>query len=74
MNFPHKDEKDIAALSRLASTAYAEDDMPFLRTQRYSLSPDYEASDVTSKQRIDLQGAMENLWWLNYNKERMEKL
>lgn len=63
MNFPHKDDQDRAALSRLASTAYAEDDMPFLRTQRYSLSPDYENSDVIAKQRVDTQGAMENLWW-----------
>jgi len=74
LNFPHKDEQDLTALSRLASTAYAEDDMPFLRTQRYSLSPDYEASDVAAKQRVDLQGAMENLWWLEHNKERMKNL
>lgn len=74
MSFPHKDEQDLAALRRLASTAYAEDDMPFLRTQRYSLSPDYEPSDVTAKQRVDIQGALENQWWLEHNKERMKNL
>jgi hypothetical protein len=69
MKYPHKDELDIAALNRLPHSAYAEDDMPFLRTQRYSLSPDYEPSDVVAKQRVDVQSAMENLWWMNHWKE-----
>lgn len=70
MKFPYKDEKDIAALERLQHTAYAEDDKPFLATQRYTLSPDYDPADVTAKQRVDMQGAMENIWWLQTWKER----
>ena len=74
MTYPFKDEKDIAALERLPSTAYAEKDHPYLFTQRNSISPDFEASDVIAKQRVDLQGALENQWWLNHNKEKMENL
>ena len=59
MNFPFPTDDDIQALERLSRSAYAEDDMPFLRTQRYCLSPDFETSDVLAKQRVDMQGAME---------------
>jgi len=59
MNFPFPTDDDIQALERLSRSAYAEDDMPFLRTQRYCLSPDFETSDVIAKQRVDMQGAME---------------
>jgi hypothetical protein len=69
MKYPSKDEKDIAALERLTGTAYAEDDMPFLSTNRYQLSPDYEPSDVTAKARVDTQSAMENAWWMQQWKE-----
>ncbi len=64
MKFPFKDEKDVAALERLPRTAYAYDDRPYLSTQRYSLSPDYEQSDVAAKARVDLQSAQENQWHL----------
>ena len=69
MKFPHKDEKDMAALKRLPSTAYAHEDRPYLFTQRYSLSPDFEASDVVAKARVDMQSAQENQWWMNQWKE-----
>ncbi len=69
MRYPAKDDTDIAALDRLPSTAYAEDDMPFLRTQRYGLSPDYEPSDVIAKARVDMQGAMEMQYSLEQWKE-----
>jgi hypothetical protein len=69
MKFPHKDEKDMAALERLPRTAYAHDDRPYLSTQRYSLSPDFEADDVAAKNRVDTQSAMENQWWMNQWKE-----
>ena len=64
MNFPYPTDEDVAALDRLPHTMYAEDDMPFLRTQRYSLSPDYEVSDVLAKARVDMQGSMEMQWQL----------
>ena len=69
MKYPFKDELDVAALERLPRSAYAEDDMPFLRTERYSLSPEYEGSDVIAKKRVDMQGALEMQWWLNFWKE-----
>lgn len=74
MKYPYKDDLDIEALNRLPSTEYFVDDKPFLSTQRYSLSPDYEPSDVTAKQRVDTQGAMENLWWLRANQAKQENL
>ena len=66
MRYPYPTEEDVAALDRLPHTAYAEDDMPFLRTQRYSLSPDYEESDVTAKARVDMQGAMDMQYRLQH--------
>ena len=59
LSYPHRDEDDVAALKRVARSAYAEDDMPFLRVARYSLSPDYEFDDVMAKTRVDMQGAMD---------------
>jgi hypothetical protein len=69
MIYPFPTDEDLAALDHLRSTAYAEDDMPFLSTQRYSLSPAYEESSIAAKGRVDLQGAMDNTWWLNHWKE-----
>ena len=74
MKYPHKDDKDIAALNRLPSTLYATDDKPFLATQRYSLSPDYEFDDVMAKVRVDTQGCMDNMYWYEANKARQERL
>jgi hypothetical protein len=64
MNYPHKDDADIAALDRLPGTAYATDDKPFLATQRYSLSADYEFDDVSAKVRVDMQGCLDNQYWM----------
>jgi hypothetical protein len=69
MTFPFPTDDDIQALERLPRSAYAEDDMPFLRTQRYCLSPDYEPTDVLAKQRVDMQGAME----MQYSLEQWQK-
>lgn len=69
MKYPHKDALDEEALNRLPSTQYAVEDKPFLSTQRYSLSPDYESSDVTAKLRVDTQGAMDMQYWLSVWKE-----
>ena len=73
MNYPYKDDADLAAIKRLAGSAYAEDDKPFLNTQRYSLNPDYETTDVIAKRRLDMQGALENHWWLKHWKENVNK-
>lgn len=70
MKYPFPDEADLAALERMPRSAYAEDDMPYLRTQRYSLSPDYDPADVTAKQRLDMQGALDMQWSLAHWKER----
>jgi hypothetical protein len=59
MKYPYRTDAQEAALVRLPATKYSEDDMPFLSTQRYSLSPDYEPSDVIAKQQVDTQGAMD---------------
>ena len=59
MRYPCPTDEDVLALERLAHTAYAEDDKPYLATQRYSLSPDYEFDDVTAKRRVDLQGSLD---------------
>jgi hypothetical protein len=65
INYPYRNEAQTAALARLPATAYAEVDQPFLFTQRYSLSPDFEYSDVAAKQQVDLQGALDNQYWLH---------
>ena len=59
MKYPYRTDAQQAALTRLPATKYSEDDMPFLATQRYSLSPDYEPSDVIAKQQVDLQGGLD---------------
>ena len=59
MSYPYRDATQEAALNRLPSTAYLYDDKPFLSTQRYSLSPNYEQSDILAKQQVDLQGALD---------------
>ena len=71
MNYPYRSEAQEAALARLPSTKYSEDDMPFLSTQRYSLSPDYEPSDVIAKQQVDTQSAMDMQYSLKQWKERL---
>ena len=58
-NYPHRTEAQEAALTRLPATKYSEDDMPFLFTERYSLSPDYEVSDVLAKRQVDVLGALD---------------
>ncbi len=70
MNYPHRNEQEAASLERLPQTMFAEDDKPFLATQRYSLSPDYEPADVAAKQQVDTHGTMDNQYWLNVWKER----
>ena len=59
VSYPYRSDAQQAALTRLPATKYSEDDMPFLFTQRYSLSPDYENSDVVAKAQVDLQGALD---------------
>jgi hypothetical protein len=71
VNYPHRSEAQEAALARLPATKYSEDDMPFLSTQRYSLSPDYEPSDVVAKAQVDLQGALDLQYSLKRWKEKM---
>jgi hypothetical protein len=71
LNYPYRTADQEAALERLPDTAYLEDDMPFLATQRYSLSPDYEPSDVIAKQQVDTQGAMEMQYSLKQWKENV---
>ncbi len=68
-NYPHRSEAQEAALARLPATKYSEDDMPFLFTERYSLSPDYDYSDVLAKRQVDVQGNQDNQWWLAFWKE-----
>ena len=59
--YPYRTEEEQAAFERLPSTQYAVDDTPYLHTERYTLSPDYEAADVIAKRLVDMQGAQDNL-------------
>ena len=70
MNYPHRSDTQQASLDRLPSTKYLEDDKPFLSTQRYSLSPDYEPSDVLAKQQVDTQAAMDMQYSMHQWKAR----
>jgi hypothetical protein len=71
MNYPFRSNEQQAALERLPATAYAETDMPFLFTQRYSLSPDFENSDVVAKQQVDTQGALDMQYSMTRWKESL---
>jgi len=71
-NYPYRSDAQQASLERLPSTRYSEDDMPFLFTQRYSLSPDYESSDVIAKAQVDLHGCLDNQYWLQQWKEAQQ--
>jgi hypothetical protein len=73
MNYPFRTDEQQASLDRLPATKYSEDDMPFLATQRYSLSPDYEPSDVVAKAQVDLQGALDLQYSLKRWKETNAK-
>jgi hypothetical protein len=59
LNYPYRTDEQAASLKRLPSTAYLDDDKPFLSTQRYGMSPNYEPSDVLAKLQVDLQGALD---------------
>ena len=72
MNYPYRSEAQEAALARLPATKYSEDDMPFLFTERYSLSPDYEISDVLAKRQVDVQGALDMQYSLKKWKENVQ--
>jgi hypothetical protein len=74
VNYPYRTPDQEAALSRLPATKYVEDDKPFLFTQRYSLSPDYEQSDVVAKLQVDLQGAMDMQYSMQQWKQSQESL
>lgn len=65
--FPHRTEAENAALDRLQNTTYATDDAPHLKTQRITMSSDYERQNVEDKSMVDAQGAAANLWWYNFN-------
>ena len=71
-NYPYRSEAQEAALARLPATKYSEDDMPFLFTERYSLSPDYENSDVLAKRQVDVQGALDMQYSLKKWKENVQ--
>jgi hypothetical protein len=73
ISYPYPADEVVNALERLPHTAYAEDDKPFLSTQRYQLNPDFEISDVDAKALVDLQGAMEMQWSMQQWKERTER-
>jgi len=71
VSYPYRTDAQQAALNRLPATKYSEDDMPFLATQRYSLSPDYEPSDVIAKLQVDLQGGLDMQYSLKQWKENV---
>ena len=68
--YPYRTDEQQASLERLPSTKYSEDDMPFLATQRYTLSPDYDPSDVLAKAQVDVQGSLDMQYSLQQWKGR----
>jgi hypothetical protein len=69
MSYPYRTDAQQAALERLPATPYSKDDMPFLATQRYQLSPNYDPSDVVAKEQVDLHGCLDNQYWYAQWKE-----
>jgi hypothetical protein len=59
-----KDDKYTEALARLQSSAYSKEDQPYLFTERYSLSSDFEKADVDAKGIVNTVGAADNLYSL----------
>ena len=72
MNYPYRTDAEEAALVRLASTPYATDDAPHLKTQRITLSADYDNANLTDKAMVDTQGVADN-WW-RYERDRAANL
>lgn len=70
--YPYRNDDAQAAIERMPSTHFGQDDKPEQHTQRYSLSPDYEDKDLDDKSRLNSQGAADNLYWYNKNiKQRL---
>ena len=67
--YPYRTDEVQAALEHLQHSPYAFDDMPFLNTQRYSMSG-YEPHHIQSKALVDAQGTADNLWWLRKWEEK----
>ena len=74
MQYPYRNADEEGHLERLASTPYALDDAPYLKTERYSLDSSYSQADVDAKRLLDMQGAQDNLWWYNRNREEITSL
>jgi hypothetical protein len=66
-----KDEKYEAALARLQISAYSKEDQPYLFTERYSLSSDFEKADVDAKVIVNTVGAADNLYSLRKWQEEL---
>jgi hypothetical protein len=63
VNYPYRSTEQQSDLERLPDTQFYSDDKPFLKTERYSLSPDYEPSDINCKRNVDAQSAQDNQYW-----------
>ena len=70
MNYPYRTAQDEKDLERVQHSHYAHDDQPFISTQRFSLSPDYDFEEVIAKTRVDLHGAMDMQYSLQQWKEK----
>jgi hypothetical protein len=70
VNYPHRTDAEQAALDRLHTTPYALDDAPYLKTQRITLSSDYDNANLTDKAMVDTQGVADN--WYHYERNRVE--
>ena len=68
MNYPHRTDAEQAALERLAGTPYAQDDAPHLKTQRITLSADYDNANLSDKAMVDTQGVADNWYWYETNR------
>lgn len=72
MNYPLRSDDITTALERLPETHFSQDDKPFLSIARYSISPDYEPSDIDAKRRVDSHGTMDAMYWYAANRQKRE--
>lgn len=70
MQYPFRSAAEQAAFERMPSTPFAFDDRPYMNTARVCISGNYEPRDLDAKKLLDLSGAADNLWWLEFNRSR----
>jgi hypothetical protein len=68
--YPYRDAVTQATLEHMPHSPYDLEDKPFLSTQRYSVSANFDPQLVADKAALDAQGAADNLYWINQWRNR----